>query len=125
MMACTSPRGTVRLSRRTISWSAIATCRFSTISALIIGKQNITNFAFFANADSRKGSPAGQPFCPCAHLDRIPALITFLFSQLRHETALRLLQEEPDENVGKSGGCVWPTVEPSLPLMSSETEAGS
>src|SRR5882762_5515329 len=66
--------------------------------------------------------PAFPPLCPSGpncHPN------TFLFSQLRQETALRLLQEEPDEDGGKSGGCVWPTVGPSRPLMSSETEAGS
>src|SRR5438876_3747816 len=50
---------------------------------------------------------------------------TSFFPNYGKETALRLLQEEPDENGSKSGGCVWPTVEPSRPLMSSETDAGS
>src|SRR5438270_2183710 len=50
---------------------------------------------------------------------------TSFFPNYGKETALRLLQEESDENGGKSGACTWPTVEPSRPLMSSETEAGS
>src|SRR5580693_3203229 len=62
MIACTSPRGTVRLSPRTISRSAISTRRFWMLSSFIKrGNKTIPRFVSFANGDLRETATQFPP----------------------------------------------------------------
>ena len=112
----------LRLSWRTISWSAIATCRFSTISAFIIGKQKgITDFAFFANVDSEKvvlpePNRLFLPLRPDLRPNSRANLHSF-FSQLRHKKKRHSVCSKKNrmKMSANQEDAVWPTVEPSAP----------
>src|SRR5437773_1321539 len=64
MSACTSPRGTRRVSPRTISWSAMVTCRLSTLNSFIKANQKYKLVSWIGESSFVRGV-APSDFADC------------------------------------------------------------